>query len=421
MRRLSFLMVFLMAVLLAACGGGGGSPGLSSGPVSTFSVVAPAAVTLQVGLSQQYAIKGGVKPYAVFSTDPAVAVGWLVGDEIVTIGTVVAGKATITVTDSKGTKFDIAVTSGSSTVFFTSAAPAITITPGVANAQTFTLGGGTKPYSATSSFPSAVTVAINGNQMTITGVQISVTSATVTIRDAAGATLSVVVTPGTIPLAVNPTDPTIATGSIFRSVITGGTPPYRAIVLDNCLTDVKIVQGNILEAKGNKPCTGSAVTVVDANNQSVNFNVTINAGTSILQLSPSIFTVPENPNTPNISLLLYGANSGPLQVFTTDTTLLVPQTPISNADGTSTITITGGNTCSAEVTEGSAAVASVVGIDANNDGDFLDVGDTKPVAFKPAVPALGGTRTITITVIDSTGRQGSSVMTVKDTNGLGGC
>ncbi|HPW29281.1 MAG TPA: DUF3443 domain-containing protein, partial [Rhodoferax sp.] len=60
MRLLSYLMTFLMAVFLAACGGGGGSPGLSSSSVSAFSVVAPTAVTLQVGLAQQYAIKGGV-------------------------------------------------------------------------------------------------------------------------------------------------------------------------------------------------------------------------------------------------------------------------------------------------------------------------------------------------------------------------
>jgi hypothetical protein len=426
MRVLSLLLTFMMALLLAACGGGGGSPGLSSGSVSAFSVVAPSAVTLQVGISQQYSVKGGVKPYSVLSSDPAVVVGWLVGEDIVTVGTVVAGKATITVADSKGTKFDIVVTSGSSTPFYTTAASTMTITPGVAYAQTYTLGGGTKPYTATSSFPSAVAVAVNGSQMTITGVQISATAVTITIRDNAGATLSLAVTPGTVPLAVNPTDPTIATGSIFRSVITGGTPPYRTTVLDNCLTDVKIVQGNILEAKGNKPCTGSAVTVIDANNQTINFNVTINAGTSILQLAPSAFTIPENTNTPDISLLLYGANSGPLQVFTTDTSVLVPKTPVTNADGTSTITLTGGNTCSLVV---APAVPAIAGVDNTvpKDNDFTDtvivpitqpIADIAPVA---AVPATGGERTITLTVIDSTGRQGTTTFTVKDTDGKAGC
>lgn len=409
MNLLRVIASVFIATLLAACGGGGGSPGLSSGSTSTFTVVAPSAVTLQVGSLQPYAIKGGVKPYSVYSSNPAVAVGWLSGDDFVYVGTVVAGTATVTVVDARNSKFDLAVTAGSSTAFYTTAASAITITPGVAYAQTYTLGGGTPPYTATSSFPSVATVAINGNQMTITGVQISATSSAITVRDAAGTTLSVNVTVGTVPLAVNPTDPTIATGSVFRSVITGGTPPYRAIVLDNCLIDVKVTQGNILEAKGNKACTGSAITVVDANNQTVNFSVTINVGTSALQLAPSAFTVPENSNTPDIALILYGANAGAVQVFSTNTSILVPKTPVANADGTFSITLTGGNTCSAVVAPGAA------GVDANGDGDYLDVGDSAPV------PAAGGDRTITLTVLDSSGRTGTGTITVKDTNGLAGC
>jgi len=420
MRIFTYLTTILVAVLLAACGGGGGSPGLSSGSVTAFSVVAPSTVTLQVGSLQQYAIKGGVKPYSVFSTDPAVAVGWIGGDDSVSIGTLVGGKASITITDSKGSKFDIAVTSGSSTALFSTAAATMTITPGVAYAQTYTVGGGTGPYTVTSSFPSVVDVKINGNQMTITGVQISATAATITVRDFAGATLSIAVTAGTVPLAVNPTDPTLLTGSIMRSIITGGTPPYRAIVLDNCLTDVKFVQGNILEAKANKACSGSVITVVDANNQTVNFNVTINAGTSALQLSPSAFTIFENKNTPNVSLTLYGANSGALQVFTSSNTspvMLAPQTPVSNADGTSTITLLGGNTCS----------SAVPGIDNTvpPDGDFTDAAGVPTLAAQPIADVLpltnSGDRTITITVIDSTGRQGSSTFTVKDIDGRANC
>ena len=428
MRRLSFLMVFLMAVLLAACGGGGGSPGLSSGPVSAFSVVAPAAVTLQVGVSQQYAIKGGVKPYAVFSTDPAVAVGWLVGDEIVTIGTVVAGKATLTVTDAKGTKFDIAVTSGSSTAFFTTAAATMTITPGVAYAQTYTLGGGTAPYRATSSFPSIVAVSLSGNQMTITGIQISGVPSTISIRDAAGATLSVDVTVGTVPLVVNPSTTKMPIGATLRAVITGGTPPYRTVILDNCSTNAMIVQGNILQATGSMACTGSAITVVDANNQTASLSLTIEPGIVGLQLAPSSFTVPESNNTPNLSLLVYGANSGAIQVFTTDATVMSPQTPVSNADGTSTITLRGGNTCSLTVVQAVAAVPPVDNTVPKN-GTFTDVKGTPDLTTQPtsdqppldAVPATGGDRIITITVIDSTGRQGRSEMTVKDINGKAGC
>jgi len=402
MRIFSYLLSILIAALLSACGGGGGSPGLSLGPISAFAVVAPAAVTLQVGSLQTYAIQGGVKPYTQFSSDPAIATGWIGGDDVLYVGTVRAGKATITTVDAKGSKFDIAVTAGSSTAFYTTAASAMTITPGAAFAQTYTLGGGTGPYVATSSFPSVATVAVNGNQMTITGVQISATVSNITIRDAAGATLTVAVTVGTVPLAINPSSLTAPIGATFRSIITGGTPPYRTVVLDNCTTSAQIVQGNILQATTALACTGAAITVYDANNQTVSMTFTVSAGLVGLQLAPSSLMIPENANTPSLSLLVYGAN-GPLQVFSTDTTMLAPQTPVSNGDGTYTIALAGGNTCSATVV---AAIPAVI------------VGG---VITTPAVPAAGGDRTITITVIDSTGRQGTSVLTVTDTNKVAGC
>ncbi len=416
MRLPSFLAALLIAIFLTACGGGGGSPGLSSGSNPAFSVAAPAAVTLQLGLSQQYAVKGGVKPYSVYSNNPAIVSGWFAQEDVLAIGTLLPGTATVTVVDVKGSKFDIAVTSvGSSTAFFTTAPGALTMAPGPMGTQTFKLGGGTPPYKATSNFPAILSVVVNGTDVTFTALKLP-GAATVTITDSANppASLSSNVTLGTLPLAVNPSNPTIATGSVFRAVITGGTPPYRTLILDNCLTDVKIVQGNIVEAKGNKPCTGAALSIIDANDQTVSFTVTVNVGTSILQLAPSAFTIPESPSTPTLSLLLYGANPGPLNVFTTNTAILPPQTPVANADGTYTIALTGGNTCSAAGT-GTPAVA---GVDNTNppDGDFTDTvvgppgqpaADVAPVAATPATPL-----DITITVIDSTGRIGTSVVTI---------
>ncbi len=424
MRGLSYLMTFLLAVLIAACGGGGGSPGLSTSSVSAFSVVAPTAVTLQIGLLQQYAIKGGVKPYSVYSNDPAVAVGWLVGEDVVAVGAAAGGKATISVVDAKGSKFDIAVTSGSSTALFTTAASAMTITPGAAYAQTYIIGGGSPPYVATSSFPSVATVTVNGSQMTITGVQVSTSVSNVTIRDAAGATLTVAVTAATVPLAVSPAAITAYIGDKLRGVITGGTRPYRVqVAIDEAGINAQIVDGNIVEVVGGQVVASAGVTIIDANNQSVIMSMTLSAGQDVLRIQPSAMTIPESATTPDITVMVYGASvTGGIQVFTTNTTLLNPGTPVKNSDGTGyLVKLTGGNTCSAAVTEGSAAVASVVGVDANADGDFLDVGDTAPVAFKAAVPATGGDRTITITASDAKGKIGTTTITIKDSNGIAGC
>lgn len=411
MRKILALLTFSLSLLLGACGGGGGSPGLSTASSSTFTVLAPSAVTLQVGSLQQYAIKGGVKPYTVYSSDPAVAMGWIGGDDNVSVGTVVAGKATVTVADAKNAKFDIVVTSGASMPFYMTAASAITITPGGAYAQTYTLGGGTPPYVATSSFPSVATVVVNGNQMTITGVQVSATGSNITVRDSAGATLTTTVTIGTVPLAINPAKLTAPIGVTFRSVITGGTPPYRTLILDNCST-AQIVQGNILQATTAMACTGAVITVIDANNQTIAVDYTVSAGTAALQIAPTTLSIPENPNTPDIPLLVYGANEGSLVVFSTDTSILAPKTPVKNSDGTYTITLTGGDTCY------KPAVPAVAGVDGNNDGDYLDPVDTPPAAAQPSVPAGRGVP-ITITVIDASGRQGTSNITIQD-NGKGG-
>lgn len=385
MRIFSYLTTLLFSLLLAACGGGGGSPGLSSGPVSTFSVVAPAAVTLQVGLLQQYAVQGGVKPYSVFSDDPAVAVGWIGGDDVLYVGTIIPGTAKITTTDAKGSKFDITVKSGSSTAFYMTAASSMTITPGAAYAQTFTLGGGTGPYSATSNFPSVATVSVNGNQMTITGVQVSATTATITVRDAAGATLTSAVSVGTVPLAVNPTSITAFIGDKLRAIVTGGTRPYRVQTsIDESGLNAQIVDGNIVEVVGGQVATNAGVTIIDANNQSVSLGLTLTAGQDVLRVQPNAMTLPESATTPDITLMVYGASStGGLQVFTSNTSVLSPGTPVKNSDGTGyAVKLTGGNTCS--------LVAAT-------------------------------DRTAVITVMDAKGKVGTSTITIKDYNGVVGC
>ena len=424
MRFFSFFTACLIALLLTACGGGGGSPGISSGSVQTFAVAAPSLLTLQVGLTQQYTIQGGVKPYSVVSSDPAVAVGWLVGENVVAVGSTAAGKAVISVQDAKGTKFDIGVTAGSSTAFFTTAPPSppeiITLNPASLAGQTYKLGGGTPPYKAVSTNPTLVSVVVNGTDVIFTALQIPGTADIIMTDSASPPTvLTAKVTTGTIALAVNPSTTTMPVGATLRAVITGGTPPYRTVVLDNCSTNAKIVQGNILEATGSLACTGSAITVVDANNQSASLTLTITAGTVGLQVAPSAFTIPESTTTPNLSLLVYGAN-GPLQVFTTNTAVLAPQTPVKNSDGTYTVALTGGNTCSAPIQVAIAGVDNTV----PPNGTFTDtviVPVTQPTADIAPVPAAGGDRSVTITVLDSTGRQGTSVLTVKDTNGKPGC
>jgi hypothetical protein len=202
------------------------------------------------------------------------------------------------------------------------------------------------------------------------------------------------------------------------------------VILDNCSTNAQIIQGNILQATASLACPGSAITVVDANNQTVSLSLTITAGTIGLQLAPIDLTVPESTNTPSLSLQVYGAN-GPIQVFTTNTGTLAPQKTVSNADGTYTITLTSGNTCSLVVTPEIKDVPPKDNSVPPN-GTFTDKAAIPPAISLPSQPfddvpfilgspATGGDRSIKITVIDSTGRLGTSDITIKDTDKKAGC
>lgn len=421
MRFLSFLTTFLTAALLASCGGGGGSPGVSSGSVQVFSVAAPSALTLQVGLTQQYVIQGGVKPYAVFSSNPAVAVGWLIGENVVGVGTSAAGLSTVTVLDAKGSKFDIAVTAGSSTAFFTTAPPTLTLAPGPLAAQTFKLGGGTPPYKAVSQFPTVVSVVVNGNDVTITALQVSGSplvfpTAIVTMTDSSATLVPIIttVTLGSIPMAVTPTAMTVFVGDAIRGVVTGGTPPYRVLSgIDEAILSGKIVNGNQVEAVGGQVAEGAPLTIIDANSVAVTITVKIVNAQDSLRIQPNVLSFPESATTPDITIIAYGASAtGGIQVFTSDSTILKPLTPVKTSDGTGyAITLTGGNTCSLPVQAAVAGVDNSIPLN----GNFTDPGDVAPVL------ATGGDRTVTITVLDAKGKLGTSVITVKDANGKAGC
>jgi len=167
---------------------------------------------------------------------------------------------------------------------------------------------------------------------------------------------------------------------------------------------LQILDGNNLQVTPLQQCTGtSIITVLDADNQPTTAALTIGATiTPDMQVAPSAWTVAENTQTPDITLTVFRIAAGnSIQVFSTDRSIFAPQTPVLNANGTYSITLAGGNTCSLPISPGSPAVVTP--------------------AFVPAVPATGGDRTATITVLDAQGHQSTSTITVKDSNGVSGC
>lgn len=183
-------------------------------------------------------------------------------------------------------------------------------------------------------------------------------------------------------------------GDTVRLFIKGGTPPYRVLSPIDGVADIRIVNGNEVEVTGTRLVDPIDLIIIDADNQTASgAKITfMMGGDSYLRVSPASLTLPESPNTPNIVLNVYGVAAGSsLSVFTDNNSMLVPGPPVKmNANGTAyTITLSAGNTCSL------------------------------PDPLAPLVSL--GSRTANITVLDSSGRVGTSTITATDTDSLPGC
>ena len=315
MRFLSYLTALLVAVSLAACGGGGGSPGATSG--SSLFTSAPASVIIPVGASQSYFIRGGSPPFFSRSSDAAIAVG-LVDGNTFTLGAVAPGKAIVELVDKSGALVPVSVTVGSSTAFFSTAPATFKIAP--KSTQIFNLGGGVAPYSVTSSDVSIATATVSGNNLTISSLLIG--SATLQIRDAAGATLTATVTVVTVPLALNPTKAEAFISDVVVARITGGTPPYRPSVDNPAALKATIESGNELTMTFLQVATTVVVTILDANDQSIVFEAKIATGTKQFRLSPDALAISEKETQPVLLTVIGATTTGTTRVFSSNKDLL---------------------------------------------------------------------------------------------------
>lgn len=319
MRYLTKWVLMLVAVVLAACGGGGGSPGANlSQPSVALYTTAPASLTLAVGAAQEFSIAGGSAPYTAVSNNTAIAVAG-VKDKSLTLGGVAAGTADITVRDAVGASVSVGVTvsSGPVRALYTTAPASITVAVGAGAAQTYAVGGGTGPYTATSSNTSVAKVALVSGSLTVTGVAVGTTN--IVILDAVGASVTVAVTVGSTALSVTPNNATGIIGDLLVATIIGGSPPYKASVGNVFVASAAVVNQNQLEITL-KQTGQTIITVLDANNQSAAYSVTVNAATPGIRLSPGTMTVSERDATP-IVLNVYGA-TGAVTAFSSNTALL---------------------------------------------------------------------------------------------------
>lgn len=285
MRFLSFLMVYLMAGLLAACGGGGGSGGLIAGFAAPLVTTAPSSINVGVGTSQSFTISGGKGLYTATSTSVQVAVA-AVTDSTLTIGGVASGGATIQVSDSNGNTTTISVTVGNLRELFTTAPSSLNLA--TASESTYTIGGGVPGYTVSTDNASIATASISsGNQLRITALASG--SATITIRDANAHQISIGVIVGSFQLYTTAPESFIIakdTQRVFQ--VGGGVPIYTVQSVDTRIATASL-SGNALVVSG--VAAGSTTIIVrDSDRQTTSFFVTVSGESPV-----PLFTTAPNP------------------------------------------------------------------------------------------------------------------------------
>ncbi len=393
MRQLFGWIFIVVVASLTACGGASNRDQLAASQVPATQGVlftsAPSSITLSIGGDvSNYTIGGGTRPYTARAADERVATGRVSGTTL-TITPLAAGATQILVSDAAGGQVLIGVTvAGNNPAALHIAAPSsVTVPAGVVPA-TYVIVGGSPAYIVQSSNTAVATATVAGSLLSINA--LTVGSATVTVFDATGAqaSLTVAVSSSTgAALTVSPNGATGSVGDVLTFVLRGGSPAYT----------VTSTNANIASLSSNTVATSGAsftatlrdvgdtvITVSDAQNQVQSFTITSGTTSPQLRISPSTFLIGEN-DVSQIAVKIFGGTA-PYTAFTSDTlkaTVAVVGSVLNITPGSS------GTRCINPVTDAT-----------------------------PPVYVVSGTYNVTITVIDSLGATGTSVMTIKD-NGAG--
>jgi hypothetical protein len=370
--------VLACVAMLAACGGGGGSPGSNpnQGPLSVGAVT---AVTLMPGEARELPVSGGVPPYRVVSTEQAIAVATLDGNRLI-IGGQNAGSTQVTVSDRAGQSVQLSVTVGTSIPLYTTAPAALSLGVGPAEARTFRVAGGVKPYVITGSAPLVATVTqLDAEQWRIQGVAIG--NMTVRIRDAAGTELEVAVTVGSPELRISADSLTLPIGIPATVVLSGGQKPYSVAGGIPSAIQVGLVSGSDSEFEILGLLATGDVDVVfsDASGKTVKTKVTINTATTQIRVSPSAIALAERSGSA-VKFNVFTAAKGDLTVFSSN--------------------------------PGLVAISAVTKPEFDPDGRVKTFGSF--VGTVSGTACVAENTAVTLTVIDSNGSVGNATVTVVD-------
>ena len=360
----------------------------SSAAAAPFFVTAPEAVTVSLSTATSYAISGGVGPYTASSSNAAVALASVNGTSL-SIAGLVTGVAQVSIFDALGeTKVvNVTVGSGNSAFALFTTVPG-TVTLGVADKPVYTIGGGTAPYTASSTNVGLVKATVSGTSLTLEGVAAG--TAQIQIFDATGTSRSATVTVGSGSPAVAlfmtaPSAVTVAPSATANYTIGGGTGSYTASTSNAASASVIVVGSNLSVIGG---VAGIAqVTVFDTSGASVSTVVTVSTGGTI---APLYITAPVAVTLAPSGTESYfiGGGSPPYRVSTANTSVATASVPAVPGN---TLAVNGGaSTGSTQVTIFDSAGNSVrttvtIGTSASTTTLFVTAPSAVTVAVGPAV------------------------------------
>lgn len=334
------------------------------------------------GASKTITISGGTAPYTAASMSPLVASVSVNGNALTVTGLSEGANAEIKVFDSKGVTQTATVTvaapipSASGLALFSNMPSNLSLRP--RDSVTYTIGGGTPPYSVTSTNTAVIAAEVRGAALILqTGIA---GNATVTVTDSASRTLSqrIYVMTTSAPLTLSASAMTAEVGSNITVGIAGGMPPYTATTTATTMIgNGLVVNGDQLTINLQYVGGPGAVTVKDSEGAIATLYVTASPLLSRLSVSPTEITLPESLQTVFPIRLMRGKpfdTYPPYLVFTSHPGLLWPSVSGNTATGY-TVTVTSATRpCVSENTDVIITVIDASGASASTTATIQDNG-----------------------------------------------
>ena len=291
-KSLATVALLSITAFIAGCGGGGATDPFAPPPATPQLLVNPSSLTVVQGTSAQLTIASGVAPFQAFTSNSFVLpVAQAVADKTISLSPVNVTTdtvVTITIRDAASQSTTVTVTVKPPVIPALVINPtALTVYSGIPSVLTIERGVGPFQAFSSDSLVLPVVQAVSGTSVFLVASSVSSDMiVTITLRDAAGQTVTVPVTVKPKPIAsalvVTPTLLNIYSGSTSQIVINSGVGPFQVFSSDAAVLPVT------------QAVSGNAITLI-ASTVSVDTNVTLTVRDAAAQTATITVTVKPSP------------------------------------------------------------------------------------------------------------------------------